>query len=75
MSNAINVKLAVGVGYYFTIVNSEEVRNIKLKSTNQCVVVEDVSYVLYKGETYEDSRKIDAILDKHTEMSISEHLA
>lgn len=64
------VKIAVGVGYVFAVVPSEEVHGIKLKSTDEVVEYAGETYPLYIGAAYEDSRKIDAILDsgKYEEM-------
>lgn len=59
----INVEIAVGVGYEFVIASSELVHGIWLKKTNQLVSVNGKTYQLYKGSEYEDSRKIDAIMD------------
>ena len=60
----IEVKLAVGVGYEFAIINSDEVHGISLKNTHSLVSVNDEVYPLYKGETFNDSKKIDEIMDK-----------
>ena len=59
----ISVKLAVGVGYEFTITTSDMVNGIALKRTEKLVSVNGEIYTLYKGLDYEDSAKIDAIMD------------
>jgi hypothetical protein len=61
--NNIIVNVAVGVGYNFAIVPAEKTRNIKLKKTDTLVKVDDLVYPLYKGETFEESRKVDNLLD------------
>lgn len=53
----INTKIAVGVGYKFAVVNANAVKNIELQNTYVLVKVQDEVYPLYKGKTYEDSRK------------------
>ena len=70
---SIEVKVAVKVGYNFAIVDKSEVRGIKLKPSHTLVKVGDEIYPLNSGETYEDSRKLDDILDCNTEYSISEY--
>lgn len=59
----MEIKIAVGAGYGFAVVPSEHVRGISLKNTGQIVSVDGGVYPLYKGKTYDDSRRIDAILD------------
>lgn len=63
MNNTIITKIAVGVGEVFAIVNSNEVRGISLKKTDTIVIVDDKAYCLYKGSTFDDSLKIDDLLD------------
>ena len=71
----INSKIAIGAGYGFTIVDSSVAKGIALKNTNQLVKVNDEIYPLYKGQTYEDSRNIDDILDhSDDEMNILTHI-
>ena len=70
-----NSKIAIGAGYGFAIVNSSDVKGIALKNTNQLVKVNGEIYPLYKGQTYEDSRKIDNVLDNcDNEMNIPTHI-
>lgn len=59
----MEIKIAVGAGYGFAVVPSECVKGISFKNTGQIVSVDGEVYPLYKGETYDDSRRIDAILD------------
>lgn len=71
----INSKIAIGAGYGFTIIDSPTVKGIALKNTNQFVKVNGEIYPLYKGQTYEDSRNIDYILDHcNNEMNILAHI-
>jgi hypothetical protein len=66
----LEVKVAVGVGYEFAILSSNLIKDIKLNSTETLVSVDGEVYPLYNGETYEDSRKIDEILDGSTHPKI-----
>lgn len=72
----ITCKVAVGVGYRFAIVDSRKVKHISLKWTGELVSVDKDVYPLYKGETFEESTKVDAVLNsgKYTELNIREHL-
>lgn len=73
----IKVRLAVGVGYEFMVVSSDLVRDIRLVRTNQLVLVNGETYSLYKGLEYEDSTKIDNLMDGPTHpkiYKIAEHL-
>lgn len=58
------IKVAVGVGYVFSVVPREEIVGIRLKPTHKVVFFEGDAYPLYKGETFEDSQKIDKILNR-----------
>lgn len=72
---SIKVEIAVGVGYEFTIVDTDKVRHIDLVKTDKYVRVDGLSYSLYKGKTYEDSRLVDNILDNAPKCyQTSEHL-
>jgi hypothetical protein len=75
MDNKVNVKIAVGVGYNFIIADADDVKGICIENTGMIVSVEGECYPLYKGLTFGESQKIDAIMDsgKYTERSISEH--
>lgn len=75
MNNKINVKIAVGVGYNFIIANSEDVKDICLVNSGTIVRVDKETYPLYKGLTFAESQKVDAIMDsgKYVEYGINEH--
>ena len=74
---SINVNIAVGVGTKFAIVSSESVKHIVLQNTHTIVEVDGKTYPLYKGATYDESRKVDDYFDNHSveEMDIKEYLA
>lgn len=74
---SIEVKIAVGVGEKFAIVNSSEIKHISLKNTNTLVTVDGETYPLYKGKTFAESQKVDDFFDNNpvTEKYINDHLA
>lgn len=59
--------IAVKVGQYYGLVDREELKDIGLTADGRRVYPEDnlkgQVYPLYKGETFEDSQKIDALFD------------
>ena len=71
----MNVKIAVAVGYYFAIVDSEDVKGIALKQSGELVSVNGESFMVYKGETFQDSQKIDDLMDskKYIVRGVSEY--
>ena len=62
--------VAVKVGYVFNVFNKKDLLGIKLKKTSTRVKVDEVEYVLYAGASYEDSRKIDRLLDVYGERKV-----
>lgn len=59
-------QIALGVGYAYAIVPKDEIdESIQLRNTGKIISHEDFTGPLYKGTTYEDSRKIDEILDRY----------
>lgn len=67
----MNDQIAVGVGYHFAIVPKTEVSGINLNHSG-FVRVRGENFSLYKAATYEESRRIDSILDRHTEYQIGD---
>lgn len=69
-------KIAVGVGYCFTVVHPERVAHIALKKTETIVEVNGDFLELYKGETFEESQKVDVLLDSEDtfERDLSAHI-
>lgn len=63
---------AVAVGYNFALVPRNELVGIYFKDAG-AVRVDGKNYVLSKGFTYEESRKIDVLLDKYEEYSIADY--
>lgn len=68
-------KVAVGVGYVFNVVKAAEVTRagIELRESGTVVAVDGREYPLMKGATYKDSCKVDALLDSHGEMRVSNY--
>lgn len=64
-------KIAVAAGYRFNLVDAQEVSDIDLKSCGTVVTVDGHDYEIMKGATYEDSRKVDDLLDSHGDKPIS----
>ena len=62
-------KIAIKVGNYYSIVEKEKVKDISLEETGVRVYpkednVEGKIYSLYRGTTFEESTKIDALFDE-----------
>lgn len=64
---------AVGVGYVFNLLPAAEVKGIALKDSGTVVTVNGVDYPLMRGETFEDSRRVDALLDAHGELRTADY--
>lgn len=56
-------RIAVGVGYYFNLVSNQDVKHIELEETGTYLDINGKMYPLYKGTTFEESKKVDAVLD------------
>lgn len=65
--------VAVKVGCSFALVTDEELAGIDLRAAGTTVNVGGSSHPLFAGETFTDSRRIDALLDSHGEMAIADH--
>lgn len=63
LNNDMDIK-AVCSGHEFGLFHSWELTGIQLKETDIKVQVDEYEYILYKGETNEDTKKIDDLLDK-----------
>lgn len=64
-------KIAVAAGYRFNLVDAREASGIDLKGCGTVVTVDGHDYNVMKGATYEDSRKVDDLLDSHGDKPIS----
>ena len=68
-----NNKKAVGVGYSFNVFDEDILNNIELEETSTNLVVDKIEYKLYKAKTFEDSEKVDKLLDIYGELHINEY--
>lgn len=66
-------KIAVAAGYRFNLVDAREASTIDLKGCGTVVTVDGHDYEVMKGATYEDSRKVDDLLDSHGDKPISDY--
>lgn len=66
-------KIAVAAGYRFNLVDARETSGIDLKGCGTVVTVDGHDYEVMKGATYEDSRKVDDLLDSHGDKPISDY--
>ena len=64
---------AVSVGYYFAVVNDEVVKNINLRETGEKVRYEGMILPVFCGETYEDSVRVDRVLDIYGQYNLSKY--
>ena len=66
-------KIAVAAGYRFNLVDAREASGIDLKGCGTVVTVDGHDYEIMKGATYEDSRKVDDLLDSNGDKPISDY--
>jgi len=66
-------KLALGVGYSFNLFNEEDVSHIDFKEAGAKLSVDGNVYMLHKATSYNESRKVDSLLDSNGEMRISDY--
>lgn len=64
-------KIAVKVGFYYALVDKEKIKDIELEETGIRVYPRKENsqgkiYTLYKGKSFEHSRKIDSLFDEIT---------
>ncbi|VYT69560.1 Uncharacterised protein [Finegoldia magna] len=64
-------KIAVKVGFYYALVDKEKTKDIELEETGIKVYPRKENsqgkiYTLYKGKSFEDSKKIDSLFDEIT---------
>lgn len=66
-------KIAGAAGYRFNLVDTRETSGIDLKGCGTVVTVDGHDYEIMKGATYEDSRKVDDLLDSQGDKPISDY--
>lgn len=64
-------KIAVKVGFYYALVDKEKIKDIELEETGIRVYPRKENsqgkiYTLYKGKSFEDSKKIESLFDEIT---------
>lgn len=64
--------IAVAAGVKFAVVPAIEAKDIALMSDG-LVKVGGHDYTLYRGQTFQESQKVDAILDQYDELSVAPH--
>ena len=69
------MKKAVNVGYVFNIFDEKDLNGINLKEVGRDFVeLHGDIYPLLCGETFEDSKKVDVLLDKYGEHRVLDHI-
>ncbi|MBT1164613.1 hypothetical protein [Bifidobacterium felsineum] len=66
--------VAVKAGTVFNLFDQGLLAGIPLTPEGVNVIVDGVTYPLWRAKTYEDSRRIDNLLDMYGEKSIRDHL-
>lgn len=61
---------AVKSGRSFNLFTDKELSHIKLEQTDKKVMVDGVTYSVYRGATFHESEKVDDLLDEKGEMAI-----
>lgn len=64
--------IAVAAGVNFAIVPAIEAKDVAL-IPDGLVSIGGHDYTLYRGQTFDESRKVDAILDQYEELSVASH--
>lgn len=64
--------IAIAAGVNFAIVPAIEAKDIALMSDG-LVSIGGHDFKLYRGQTFDESRKVDAILDQYEELSVAPH--
>ena len=64
------MKKAVNVGYVFNVFDEKDLIGINLHEINAYVKFHGDIYKLNVGNTFEDSRKIDDLMDKYGEFNV-----
>ena len=64
--------IAIAAGVHFAIVPAIEAKDIALMSDG-LVSIGGHDYTLYRGQTFDESRKVDTILDQYEELSVAPH--
>lgn len=75
MEKRLDKLIAVKVGYTFNLFTREELADVSLKQVGINVKVEKSVYPLYCATSYQESIKIDWLLNEKGELRIREYLS
>lgn len=64
---------AIGVGYCFNVLDEERIKDVQTIKTKTKLEFKGELYYLYVGSTYEESKKIDHLLDRYGQHSINDY--
>lgn len=64
---------AIGVGYCFNVLDEERIKDVQTIKTKTKLEFQVKIYYLYVGSTYEESKKIDGLLDRYGQHSINDY--
>ncbi|MGF3225959.1 helicase-related protein [Facklamia sp. P12932] len=69
-------QIALKVGTEFTLVEPNNIQDIEIEDTGNIVVLDGKEYQMYRGSSFEESQKIDNLLDSgnYPVFKIDEHL-
>lgn len=62
MKKTTNTRLLVNVGYEYAFIPTDKLQGIFLKETGK-IIVDEVERAVFKGETFAESQKLDALFD------------
>ena len=69
------MKKAVNVGYVFNVFDEKDLVGISLNKLGRTFVeFHGDIYPLLRGETFEDSQKVDVLLDKYGEYKVLDYI-
>lgn len=75
MNKHLDKLIAVKVGYTFNLFTREELADISLELVGINVKIGELIYPLYCANSYEESTKIDWLLNRKGELRIREYLS
>ncbi len=66
-------KTALKVGYYFSLIDCDDAKHIDLENTGIKVKLDNGIYELHRGATFEESQKIDRLMDNSIQHRIDDY--
>ena len=67
-------RYAVNVGYVFNVFTEKDLLGIELEKLDVLVSLHGDIYPLYRCKKFEDSRRIDDLLDEHGEYNVLDYV-